>query len=169
MSFSSSGLGSRFFPCGILAWKPDVSTGVTIMKMMSSTSITSIIGVTLMSDLTPVLGPAANAIGQLLLVHVLRGGSLLGLEFLGEYAAAELAADALDEEVDQLLRRVGHLDREVLDLGLEVVEDPHRRDRHHQTERRRDQRLGDTGRDRRQTAGARDRHARKRRHDTHRG
>ncbi len=33
---------------GIVAWNPAVIAGVTIMKMISSTSITSIIGVTLM-------------------------------------------------------------------------------------------------------------------------
>src|SRR5712691_12363421 len=105
------------------------------MKMISSTSITSIIGVTLMSARTGTLElPVDRATG-------LR--RLLRLEFLGEDRPAELAADALDEVVDQLLRRVGHLDREEVDLGCEVVVQPHRRNRDDQTERRGNERFSD--------------------------
>jgi hypothetical protein len=39
-------------PFGIVALKPAEMSGVTIMKMISSTSITSIIGTTFGSDLT---------------------------------------------------------------------------------------------------------------------
>src|SRR6058998_790152 len=114
--------------------------GVTIMKMMSSTNITSIIGVTLMSALTgtrPLVTDRATGLRR-----------LLGLEFLREDRAAKLAADALDEVVDQLLRRVGHLDREEVDLGCEVVVQPHRRNRDDQTERRGNERFSDAARDR---------------------
>ena len=98
------------------------------------------------------------------------GHRLLGLEFLGEDRTPELAPHALDQVVDQLLRGVGHLDREVLDLGGEVVVGPHRRDRDHEAEGRGDQRLGDTGRDAGQAAGGALRgHAHERVHDTHRG
>src|SRR5881396_1836481 len=120
--------------------------GVTIMKMMSNTSITSIIGVTLMSALTgtrPLVTDRATGLRR-----------LLRLEFLGEDRPAELATDALDEVVDQLLRRVGHFHREEVDLGREVVVEPHRRNRDEQTERRGDQRLGDAASDRRERAGA---------------
>src|ERR671928_1085726 len=113
-SFSPSGRGSRCFPFGRVALNPAAISGVTIMKMISSTSMTSIIGVTLMSALTadePAL-PVDMATA---------GHRLLGLEFLGEDRAPELASHALDQVVDQLLRGVGHLDREVLDLGGEVV------------------------------------------------
>src|SRR5256885_7599015 len=85
--------------------------GVTIMKMMSSTNITSIIGVTLMSALTgtrPLVTDRATGLRR-----------LLRLEFLREDRPAELAADALDEVVDQLFRRVGHLDGDEVDLGGE--------------------------------------------------
>src|SRR5256885_9833562 len=119
--------------------------GVTIMKMMSSTNITSIIGVTLMSALTgtrPLVTDRATGLRR-----------LLRLEFLREDRAAKLAADALDEVVDQLLRRVGHLDREEVDLGGEVVIEPHRRDRDQEAERRRDQRLGDAAGDGLERAG----------------
>src|SRR3954447_23833354 len=145
-SWSPSGRGSRFFPLGSVALKPAAIRGVTIMKMIRSTSITSIIGVTLMSDLTEV-APALLPVDM-----ATAGHRLLGLEFLGEDRPAELAPDALDEVVDELLRGVRHLDREVLDLGREVVVRPHRRNGDHQTEGRRDQRLGDTGRDAREAA-----------------
>src|SRR3989441_8594552 len=144
-SLSPSGRGSRFLPLGRVALNPAAISGVTIMKMISSTSMTSIIGVTLMSALTeptPAL-PVDMATA---------GHRLLGLEFLGEDRTPELAPHALDEVVDQFLRGVRHLDGEVLDLGREVVVRPHRRDRDHEAEGRRDQRLGDTGRDTRQAA-----------------
>src|SRR3989454_6337263 len=112
------------------------------MKMMSSTSSTSMSGVTLMSALT-----AARALVTDRATGLLR---LLRLEFLGEDRPAELGADALDEVVDQLLGRVGHLDRQEVDLGREVVVEPHGRDRDDQAERRRDERFGDTGRHRRE-------------------
>src|SRR6185436_721990 len=147
-SFSPSGRGSRFFPLGRVALNPAAISGVTIMKMISSTIITSIIGVTLMSDLTAV--PPAP---PLPVDMATAGHRLLGLEFLGEDRTPELAPHALDEVIDQLFRGVRHLDGEVLDLGGEVVVGPHRRDRDHQTEGRRDERLGDTGRDAREAAG----------------
>ncbi len=53
ISPSASSAASGLFARGMLAWKPAVMAGVTIMKMISSTSITSIIGVTLMSAATP--------------------------------------------------------------------------------------------------------------------
>src|SRR6266852_3814344 len=113
--------------------------GVTIMKRISSTSITSIIGVTLMSARTGTLElPVDRATG-------LR--RLLRLELLGEDRPAELAADALDEVVDQLLRRVRHFHREEVDLGREIVVQPHRRNRDEQPERGRDERFGDAARD----------------------
>src|SRR5712692_1350530 len=131
------------------------------MKMISSTSITSIIGVTLMSARTGTLElPVDRATG-------LR--RLLRLELLGEDRPTELAADALDEIVDQLLRRVRHLHREEVDLGREIVVQPHRRNRDEQAERRRDERLGDAARDGREgPRAAGGGHALERRHDTHR-
>src|SRR6266567_2026583 len=92
------------------------ASGCVIMKMISSTSSTSIIGVTLMSDLTAVTLALSLPVDM-----ATAGHRLLGLEFLGEDRPPELAPDALDEVVDELLRGVGHLDREVLDLGGEVV------------------------------------------------
>src|SRR6476620_9493320 len=161
-SLSPSGRGSRFLPFGRVALNPAAISGVTIMKMISSTSMTSIIGVTLMSALT------ADE-PELAVDMATAGHRLLGLEFLREDRTPELAPHALDQVVDQFLGGVGHLDGQVLDLGGEVVVGPHRRNRHHQTERRGDQRLGDTGRDARQAAGrALRRHAHERVHDAHR-
>src|SRR5260370_2545627 len=115
--------------------------GGTIMKMISNTNITSMSGVTLMSAL-----PAARAL-------VADGAtglrSLLRLEFLREDRPAEFRPDTLDQVVDQLLRGVGHLDGEEVDLGGEVVVEPHGRNGDDQTERGRDQRVGDTAHHRR--------------------
>src|SRR5690348_3785598 len=140
----SSGCLSAFAARGTVAWKPLAMAGVTIMKMMSSTSITSIIGVTLMSALAGPCGLLADRATGL--------RRLLGLEFLGEDRPAELRAHALDEVVDQLFRRVGHLDGDEVDLGAEVVVEPHRRDRDHEPERRGDQRLGHAAGDGREGA-----------------
>src|SRR5881409_919434 len=102
-----SGLAER----GMVAWKPFAMMGVTIMKMINSTSITSISGVTLMSALTAARALVADRATGL--------RRLLRLEFLGEDRAAELRADALDQVVDQLLGRVCHLHRQEVDLGAE--------------------------------------------------
>src|SRR5437870_11319056 len=162
ISSGPSGRFSGFSDRGMVAWNPFAIMGVTIMKMIRSTSITSINGVTLMSALT-----AARALVTDRATGRLR---LLRLELLREDRPAELRPDALDEVVDQLLRGVGHFDREEIDLGREVVVEPHRRDRHDQAERRRDQRLGDTGRYRRErAAAARGRHAGEGVHDAHHG
>ena len=60
----------------------------------------------------------------------------------------------LDEVVDQLRRRIRHLDLEALDLVQEVVVHPHRRHGHEEAEGRRGQRLGDPGRHRAESARA---------------
>src|SRR6266702_5192317 len=115
-SSGPSGRFSGFCERGIVAWKPAAMMGVTIMKMMSSTNITSMSGVTLMSALT-----AARALVTDRATGLRR---LLRLELLGEDRPTELRPDALDEVVDQLLRGVGHLDGEEVDLGGEVVVEP---------------------------------------------
>src|SRR6266496_3016422 len=162
ISSGPSGRFSGFAERGIVAWKPAAMIGVTIMKMISNTSITSISGVTLMSALTAAFALALVADRATGLRRLLR------LEFLGEDRPAELRPDALDQVIDQLFRGVGHLDGEEVDLGREVVVQPHGWDRHEEAERGRDQRLGDTGGHRRQgAAAARGRHAGERVHDAH--
>src|ERR1700757_4090484 len=95
-----SGLSER----GMVAGRPFAINGVTIMKMISSTNITSISGVTLMSALTAARELVADRATGL--------RRLLRLEPLREGGPADLRADALDQVVDQLLRGVGHLDGE---------------------------------------------------------
>src|SRR5690606_41345175 len=99
ISVSSSAWASTVVPLGITAVKPAEINGVTTMKMISSTSMTSIIGVTLISAVTPPLLPVDMATAA----H-----RLLGLELLGEDRAAELAPHGLDQVVDQFL---GGVDR----------------------------------------------------------
>src|SRR6184192_3488507 len=159
-SSDPSGRFSGFCERGIVAWKPAAIRGVTIMKMISSTSITSISGVTLMSALTAARALVADRATGL--------RRLLRLEFLREDRAAELRPDALDQIVDQLLRGVRHLDGEEVDLGREVVVEPDRRNGDDETERGRDQRFRDTGGyGPERAATPRCRHAGKRVHDTH--
>src|ERR1044071_5490762 len=162
ISPSPSGRLSRFFPFGISALNPFAISGVTIMKMINSTSMMSIIGMTFGSDLTEVWPARSTDVAT-------AAHRLLGLELLGEDRAAEFAPDALDEVVDELLRGVRHLDRQVLDLGGEVIVEPHRGDRHEEAERRGDEGLGDTARDAREAAGGAARaHGGEGVHDAHR-
>src|SRR3989440_6565497 len=135
---SPSGRFSGFADGGIVAWNPAAIRGVTIMKMISSTSITSISGVTLMSALTAARALVADRATGL--------RRLLRLEFLREDRAAELRPHALDQIVDQLFRGVRHLDGEKVDLGGEVVVEPDRRNGDDETERGGDQGLRDPGR-----------------------
>src|SRR6266699_6994445 len=104
ISSGTAGRSSGFSERGICAWKPAAMIGVTIMKMINSTSITSISGVTLMSALTAARALATDRATGLL--------GFLCLEFLGEDRPAELRAYALDQVVDQLFGGVGHLHRE---------------------------------------------------------
>src|SRR6185437_5655270 len=162
-------------PRGGWAWKPELMSGVTIMKMISSTSITSISGVTFGSELTPL--PLLVDIAMKILLSVgrerllrdrrTRAATGCGVELAREARPAELTRHTLDEIVDHLLRGVRHFHREVVNLRAEVVERPHRRNGHENTEGRGDQCFGDTGRDGAQSTGARLRHARERVHDPH--
>src|SRR2546430_1654479 len=159
-SSGPSGRFSGFAERGMVAWNPAAIRGVTIMKMMSSTSITSMSGATLMSALTAARALVADRATGL--------RSLLGREFLREDRAAELRPDALDQVVDQLLRGVRHLDGEEVDLGGEVVVEPYRGNGDDESERRGDQGLGDTGRHRgERAAAARRRHAGEGVHNAH--
>src|SRR5215213_4445426 len=127
--FSVSGVFSGSSGTGRLIGTPFCSMGVTTMKMISSTRQTSTSGVTLMSEFSPAL---VNLPAEL--CHCLR--FIPGPRFL--------------QEVDGHLRtRVRHLDGEAVDAVLEVVVRPDRRDGDEEAEGGGDERLGDTGRDRR--------------------
>src|SRR2546428_2037712 len=119
---SSSQCFALFLAYGSLIVIPSCSIGVTTMKIIRSTRQMSTKGVTLMSELRP--PPPPTFIDMLLATRPL----------------------PLQEEIDQLRRRVGHLDPEELDLALEIVEHPHRGDGHGQPYRGGDERFGDTGR-----------------------
>src|SRR5881296_2703592 len=93
---------------------PFCNIGVTTMKMIRRTSITSAIGVTLISEETSPLPP-------LELIPI-------GLPLSALYLVL------LNEVVDQLGRRVGHLDCKRFNLISEVVVCPHGRHRDEQTE-----------------------------------
>src|SRR4029453_4634515 len=115
--------------------------GAMSIMMMSSTSMTSTSGVTLMSALRDPFCPRSIAMA----CYLLRG--------------------LLDEVVDQLRRGVVHFDVEVLDAAGQVVVEPHRRDRDEQAERGFDERFGDTGRHRAEAARPGGRDALERRDD----
>src|SRR6516165_10847042 len=105
------------------------------MKMIRRTRQTSTSGVTLMSLCSLSRRPPP----PIPMEKLLRG---------------ELRARAapFDEVVDELVPGVRHLDLEALDVVHEDVEHPHGRDGHEEAERRRDEGLGDTGRNGRDTA-----------------
>src|SRR4051812_25151170 len=105
-------IGLRVF--AISTGAPFCNIGVTTMKMIRRTSITSAIGVTLISEVTSPLPPLEPI--------------PIGLPL------SALVAVLFDEVVDQLGRGVGHLDRERFNLVREVVVCPHCRHSHEQTE-----------------------------------
>src|SRR5579863_5206553 len=99
---------------------PFDNMGVITMKIISSTSMTSTSGVTLISD------TAAGA--------------------LGLWAMLPSPAAALQEVINQLGRRVVHLHVEGLDLAGEVVVDPDGRDGDEEANGGRDQSFRNTAR-----------------------
>src|SRR5947207_10577965 len=124
--------------------------GMTSMKMISSTSMTSIIGVTFGDAFTPEL-PADIDMTQPssgVTARLVSCGGRRRVELACEAGTTELAGsrDVLDHIVDHFLRRIRHLGGEVVDLDLEVVEEPHRRNRDDETESGRDESLRHTGR-----------------------
>src|SRR5439155_7378257 len=101
-----------FFVFASSTLTPFCNIGVITMKMIRRTSITSAIGVTLISEVTSPLPP---------LEPIPIGLPLSALNLM-----------LLDEVVDQLGRRVGHLDRKRFNFVCEVVVRPHCRYSHEQ-------------------------------------
>src|SRR3954467_12294848 len=101
------------------------------IMMMSSTSMTSTSGVTLMSDLTPPLPPPRS-------IDITNLPTVPGFR---KFQMNPFLCRLLDEVVDELRRRVVHLDVEVLDARRQVVIDPHGGDREDPPARGRDGRL----------------------------
>src|SRR6185369_6808842 len=112
--------------------------GVMSIMIISSTSITSTSGVTLMSALTPPLAPP-RSIDITKSPQVLELWNLLGV---------------LDEVIHELRRGVIHLDVEVLDARRQVVVDPDGGNRDDQPERGFDEGFRDTDGDGAQTGRA---------------
>src|SRR5688572_19064521 len=151
------------------------------MKMISSTSMTSTIGVTLMSPITldrskafMMLSPrdelSATCWSAAWVSPVNR--SLIAASPLGHrprHGPRLHVRLVAEQEVGELLRPVLDLHADVLDPVHEVVVEPYRGDSDEETESGRDQGFRDTGRDRRKAAAARGRHAGERVHDTHGG
>src|SRR5262245_41232695 len=106
------------------------------IMMMSSTSITSTSGVTLISALTPPLAPPRS------------------IDITTSPDGSRWLRRLLDEVVDELRRRVVHLDVEVLNARRQVVVNPDGRDRDDETERGFDERFRNTDRDGAQTRRA---------------
>src|ERR1051325_1239599 len=107
--------------------------GVMSIMMISSTSMTSTSGVTLMSDLTPPLAPPRSI--------------AIGKSPNGDWRLRRL----LDEVVDQLRRGVVHFDVEVLDPTGQVVVEPDRWNRDDEAQGGLDERFSNTGRHRADT------------------
>src|SRR6516162_449878 len=164
---SASCIAMGFLVFTMSTCTPCCNMGVITMKMMRSTSITSTIGVTLISD----TGCSSLALLNSTFIAVPRetrqekgdpGGSPpinspdSGSRLLGRppnlLADAGAALRALQEVVDQLGAGVTHLDVEGFNLVGEIVERPDRRQRYEQTDRGGDQGFGNAACHRAQTS-----------------
>src|SRR5947209_20576701 len=162
LSLMIAGSSSGFFVSrGSATETPCWRNGVITMKMIRSTNMMSTIGVTLMSDWRPppppavipiafysfgAHGPTRRARGRLNFLSHARAGAPQSRNL--KNLRPELPRPVLQEVVDQLRRRVVHLDDEAVNLAREVVEEPHGGHGHGETERGRQERLGDAARDR---------------------
>src|SRR5690606_37709621 len=131
IGFMSFGLGSGLVTLGSSIWAPSVSAGATTMKMMSSTKTTSTSGVTLISgapasESSRLPFPLLRSVTPMMILHLVQ----------------ELAHGAPERELDARNPRA------------QVVEEDHGRDGDHEAEGRLHERLGDTGRNRRNAPGA---------------
>src|SRR5579863_2193257 len=125
-SLSASFISRVLAALAIFTLVPCCNIGVITMKMIKSTSMTSTMGVTLISETAP------------------SDWVFFGILLLP-------ALGALDEIVDQFGRGIVHLDIERFDLGGEVVVNPHGRDGDEQTESGGDESFGNSACDRAQS------------------
>src|SRR5579864_1140511 len=174
-SLSASGICSGLFTFAMSTLMPFCNMGVTTMKMISRTSITSTMGVTLISEVTfapsfrfeiAIDIPRYAAIRTFLLrleVGEIRRWSVpapdkqLTAETRprSSYRLPANIAALLQEVVDQFARRVIHLDVERFHAAGQVVEHHDGRDGDEQPDGRRNQRFRDTAGDCCQTGGLR--------------
>src|SRR6267154_5745422 len=136
-TISASSLSASGICTGLLAWAsltvtPFCNMRVITMKMISSTSITSTIGVTLMFELT--LTPSFRT-----LIAIIRSWGLPP----GHVAAA----GSLQEIIDQLAGGVVHFHVKGFDFAGEVVERHHGGNGDAQSQSGGYQRFGNTARD----------------------
>src|SRR5689334_16519153 len=162
---SAACIGIGFFVFTMSTLTPFDNMGVMTMKMMSITSMTSTIGVTLMSAtgggaLCFMTMPSDSFFAICSLPGTRQeAGSPGGLppkstrriRITGRLlAGAGAALRPLQEVVDQLGARVAHLHVERFDLVREEVEHPDRGNSHEQTDSGGHQRFGNAARDRAQ-------------------
>src|SRR3954469_12111520 len=134
-SLLSSFLRSWWLVIGRSTLTPRTIIGVMTMKMISSTSTTSTSGATLISARTRPLGCGLETMRRP------RDGC-------GEKLVIALPCSRrapLENGVDQLRRRLVDVDGHVVQLGGEVVVEPHRDDGDAQADCGGHQRLGDAG------------------------
>src|SRR3984893_2033945 len=169
-SLSASCMSVGLLTLAISTGTPCCNMGVTTMKMMSSTSITSTIGVTLMSEVTFAASfRFANDMEFRLLRALavadakLAGGvpdvparldgrtpvpPSLSNSWVQPSALGPAHAPALQEVIDQFARGVIHLHVERFHATGQIVEHHNRRNRHEQSDCGGHKRLGNTARDR---------------------
>src|SRR4051812_10503260 len=128
--FVSSVCMGELFTLGSSTCTPVVRSGAVTMKMTSRTSMTSMSGVTLMSFIPPMRRPLARPPAP-----PMPPAPMAGLDPSELGAGRDVGGEAFHE-----VRDLPHPAREVV-----VRHD--RRDRGHQADRGRDERLGDLGRD----------------------
>src|ERR1035441_4883129 len=176
-SLSASGICSGLLTGAMSTLMPFCNMGVTTMKMISRTSITSTMGVTLISEL--IFAPSfrfANAIARYLRTSAAglfcsRGPNRLcahagkarrrkppapDKHLTANQTEPFLPSDVaalLQEVVDQFAGRVVHFDVERFHATGQIVEHHDGRDGDEQPDGRRNQRFRDTAGDRSQTGG----------------
>ena len=168
MSVRNSGLSGRGVRSALAAGRSTeistVASGAAIMKMISSTRITSMNGVTLISWTSSSSSPPWSRRTLMAGYSAADRAPAVGRALL-EGAAIEIAAD----DAQDLGGGVGVQRAIAGDPAREHVVHHHRRDRRDQAERGRQQRLGDAGRDHREIGGVRLRDADEAVHDAPHG
>src|SRR5262247_1050536 len=147
-----SGLLALLMAIGSRTSTPFCSSGAMIIMMMSSTSMTSTRGVTLMSALIAPLLPTCIDIVTTPTRCVMCDWRLVISPITNRQSSVQLRR-LLDEVIDQLRRGVVHLHVEVLDAAGQEVIEPDRRNGDKQTQRGLDERFCNTGRDGADTTG----------------
>src|SRR5216683_1209491 len=124
---------------------PCCRNGVTTMKMIKSTNMTSTIGVTLISDCNPPPPPPCIPISQTPFVDRVDARAVWHSHpnlTRQRMLRIQLFRAVLDEIVDQFRSRVIHLHDEAINFAGKVVEQPDRRHGDYQSKRSRKECFG---------------------------